>query len=320
VARPASVIVVSSRPAGGAGLGAAAIVLASLMWGTTGTAASFMPDEVPPLSIGAVTMGIGGVVLFLVFVRRSVTVIRDRSALPWLLIGAAGVVVYPLAFYPAMALAGVAIGNVVSLGSGPVFAALLEWVVDRRRPGVAWLLATIGAVVGIVLLAIGGHGESAHQPVAVVPGIALGLLAGIAYASYTFASGRTIQAGHTSTGVMGSMFGLGAIALIPVLLVCGGPILDTPAAIGISAYLVLGPMVLAYVLFGFGMRTLTASTVTVITLIEPAVATALAVIVVGERLEPLAWFGLVLLVAAVVVVAIDAIRKHPGEPALPRLD
>jgi len=290
------------------------------MWGTTGTAASFMPEGVPPLAIGAVTMGVGGVVLFLTFLRRSLVVLRDRATLPWLLIGAVGVVVYPLAFYPSMALAGVAIGNVVSLGSGPVFAALLEWIVDRRRPGVAWMLATIGAVVGIVLLALGGHADSTHQPVAVLPGIALGLLAGVAYAAYTFASGRTIQAGHASTGVMGSMFGLGAVVLIPVLLITGGEILATPEGIGISAYLVVGPMVLAYILFGFGMRTLTASTVTVITLIEPAVATALAVVVVGERLEPLAWFGLVLIVAAVVVVAIAAIRKHPGAPALPRLD
>jgi len=279
-----------------------------------------MPEGVPPLAIGAVTMGVGGVVLFLTFLRRSLVVLRDRATLPWLLIGAVGVVVYPLAFYPSMALAGVAIGNVVSLGSGPVFAALLEWIVDRRRPGVAWMLATIGAVVGIVLLALGGHADSTHQPVAVLPGIALGLLAGVAYAAYTFASGRTIQAGHASTGVMGSMFGLGAVVLIPVLLITGGEILATPEGIGISAYLVVGPMVLAYILFGFGMRTLTASTVTVITLIEPAVATALAVVVVGERLEPLAWFGLVLIVAAVVVVAIAAIRKHPGAPALPRLD
>ena len=94
-----------------------AIVLASLLWGTTGTAASFLPSTVPPLATGAATMGIGGALLFAVSARRATAVLRDAAARPWLLLGAAGVVAYPLAFYSSMEYAGVAVGNVVSLGS-----------------------------------------------------------------------------------------------------------------------------------------------------------------------------------------------------------
>ena len=43
--------------------GVVALVLASLLWGTTGTTASFLPDDVSPLAIGASTMGIGGALL-----------------------------------------------------------------------------------------------------------------------------------------------------------------------------------------------------------------------------------------------------------------
>ena len=77
-----------------------ALVLASLLWGTTGTAAHFLPDDVSPLAIGACTMAVGGALLFLTSLRGAVTAIRDaRTARRWLLIGAIGVVVYPLAFY-----------------------------------------------------------------------------------------------------------------------------------------------------------------------------------------------------------------------------
>jgi DME family drug/metabolite transporter len=99
------------------------------------------------------------------------------------------------------------------------------------------------------------------------------------------------------------MFGLGAIVLLPVLLLTGAPLLQSGQSIGIAAYLALGPMFLAYVLFGIGMRTLRSSTATTITLLEPFVATLLAVIVVGERLELLGWIGLALILGAVTVLS-----------------
>ena len=51
------------------------------------------------------------------------------------------------------------------------------------------------------------------------------------------------------------------------------------------------------------MRTLRSSTATTITLLEPFVATLLAVIIVGERLEPLGWVGLGLILISVTVLA-----------------
>ena len=108
---------------------------------------------------------------------------------------------------------------------------------------------------------------------------------------------------------MGGMFGLGAVGLLPVLLVFGAPLLQSAQSIGIAAYLALGPMFVAYLLFGIGMRTLNSSTATTITLLEPFVATLLAVLVVGERLEPVGWAGLVLILAAVTVLAT---ARQPG--------
>ncbi|MGN6503038.1 MAG: EamA family transporter, partial [Pseudolysinimonas sp.] len=118
--------------------GVVALVLASLLWGTTGTTASFLPPDVSPLAVGASTMGVGGVLLFAASARPAIGVLRDRGARRWVLIGALGVFTYPLAFYAGMDLAGVAVGNVVALGSGPVFAALIEWLVERRRLDIRW--------------------------------------------------------------------------------------------------------------------------------------------------------------------------------------
>jgi len=282
--------------------GTLALVLASILWGTTGTAASFLPENVSPLAIGASTMAIGGILLFVVSAKPAVAALRDPAARQWLFIGAVGVFVYPLAFYSAMDQAGVAIGNVVALGSGPVFAAIFEWLWERRGLSARWLVATAIAVAGIALLSFGRHADDTSAGKDVAAGVLLGLLAGVAYALYTYASSRAIAVGHSGRSVMGGMFGLGAIALLPVLLALGAPLLQSAQSVSITAYLAIAPMFVAYLLFGYGLTHMRSSVATTVTLIEPLVATLLAVIVVGERLEFGGWVGLALILAGVTVL------------------
>lgn len=295
--------------------GVVALVLACLLWGTTGTAATLFPDDVSPLAIGAATMGLGGVLLFVTAPRLSRGVLRDPVGRHWVAIGAVGVVVYPLAFYTGMNLVGVAVGNVVALGSGPVFAALIEWIVERQPLSTRWLVSTALAVLGITLLALGRQegGDAGASPALAALGVGIGLLAGFAYALYTYASSRAIRAGHPSRGVMGGMFGLGALPLLVVLAVVGGPLAQSWTSVGLVGYLVFGPMFVAYLLFGIGLRSVRSSTATTITLLEPVFATVLAVLVVGERLSAVGWigFGLVLIGLAVLVSARRTPRVTP---------
>lgn len=310
------------------------ILLAAVLWGTTGTAATLLPDAVSPLATGAATMTIGGLLLALTAPRGALHALRTPGALRWLLPGALAVAVYPLAFYSGMSLAGVAVGNVVALGTAPVFAAILEQLLDpadRRQPlGGRWLLSAVAATAGVALLAVfGHHGEGSASAGGTLPGVALGLLAGLAYAGYTYTAGRVIGLGVPSRGAMAAQFGLGAVLLLPVLLATGGPLLRlaaggaesplaqllaSPHPLAVVGYLALGPMFLAYVLFGRGLRTVSSSRATTVTLIEPFVATLLAVVAVGERLAPLGWVGLALVLAGVVSVATER-RAAPGGTA-----
>jgi DME family drug/metabolite transporter len=289
-------------------------VIAAVLWGTTGTAATFLPDAVSPLATGAATMGVGGLLLLGTAPRQSLAVLR-HGARGWVIAGAIGVFVYPLAFYSGMDLAGVAIGNVVALGTGPIVTALLEWSFERHPLSLRWAIATVLALGGMCLLAFARHpGETADA--GVLPGVLLGLLAGLAYGLYTYSSARVIAAGGTSRGAMGAMFGCGAVLLLPVLVVTGAPLVAHAGALGIAAYLAVGPMFLAYLLVGVALRTLRSSTVTTVALLEPVVATVLAVAVVGERLEPLAWLGLSAIVAGIVVLVSARPPQSAGRAVL----
>jgi DME family drug/metabolite transporter len=64
----------------------------------------------------------------------------------------------------------------------------------------------------------------------------------------------------------------------------------------------LVPMFAGYVLFGWGLAHVPASTATTLSLLEPAVAAVLAVLVVGERLPATGWMGIVLVIACLAVL------------------
>ncbi|MEU6129248.1 DMT family transporter [Saccharopolyspora sp. NPDC047091] len=288
---------------GGSSLGAVAVLLASVLWATTGTAATFAPD-VGPLAIGAVAMGTGGLLQALVAGPRLVRGARLLRARPVpVLLGAVAVAVYPLAFYSSMHLAGVAAGTVVSIGSAPLASALVERVVDGRRLTRRWLLGAGLGLSGTVLLCAAEGGGAAVAPGwGSALGVVLGLVAGCTYATYSWAAHRLISGGAPSAVAMGGIFGLGGVLLLPVLVATGAPLLVSATNAAVGAYMALVPMFLGYLLFGWGLGRVAASTATTLSLLEPAVAAVLAVLVVGERLPAAGWTGVVLILGCLVVL------------------
>jgi drug/metabolite transporter, DME family len=308
------------RPAGhgrSAGTGALCVLAASVLWGTTGTAATFAP-EVGPLAIGAVAMGLGGLLQALLAaprIARHAARLRDQRGT--VLLGAASVGVYPLAFYSSMHLAGVAVGTVVSIGAAPLASALIERVVDGRRLTRRWMLAASLGLFGTVLLCVAEATRAADDAggasvAATVLGVGLGLVAAATYALYSWAAHRLISRDIPSRAAMGAVFGLGGLLLLPVLAVTGAPLVSSWSNAAVGAYMALVPMFVGYVLFGWGLAHVLASTATTLSLLEPAVAAVLAVLVVGERLPAAGWAGIALVIAclAVLTTPAPAVRRR----------
>lgn len=277
------------------------MLAAAVLWGTTGTAATFAPHA-GPIAIGSAAMGIGGLLQALVAIRpllRDAALLRARPGV--LALGAVSVAVYPLAFYAGMHLAGVAVGTVVALASGPIFAAVLERAIDEVPLDRRWVTSAAFGIAGTVLLsadgAAGGGGQGSL-------GIALALVAGASYALYTWAARRLMNAGAGSRSAMGAVFGIGGLLLVPVLVVTGGPFLSDARDLAVGGYMAIVPMFLGYLWFGAGLRTVAARTATVLTLAEPAVAALLAWAVVGERLGVLGLCGIGLIGASLAVLSL----------------
>jgi DME family drug/metabolite transporter len=150
-------------------------------------------------------------------------------------------------------------------------------------------------------------------------GVGLGLAAGTTYALYTWAAHRLIGHGVTPRAAMGAVFGLGGLLLLPVLLATGAPLVASWPNAAVGAYMALVPMFTGYLLFGSALAHVPASTATTLSLLEPAIATILAVIVVGEHLSAVGWASLALIAGCLVILTAPWARvlTEPVPPHYP---
>lgn len=286
-----------------------AVLGAAVLFGTTGTAQELGPDATTPLGVGAVRLLVGGLVLLAVLPLLGSRT-GEATALWRTPAGAAAgacTALYQVAFFAGVERTGVALGTLVTIGSGPVLAGLLARGLLGERPGRAWLAATALCVSGLVLLTLlGGEGDAAAD----LPGVALALLAGLAYAAYTVLAKRLMDDGAGAGPVMAAAFGLGGLLLVPVLLLQPLGWLATPGGLALALYLGLVATALAYVLFGRGLAVLPAGPVTTLVLAEPLVATALGTGLLGERLAPLGVAGAGLVLVGLAVQGVGSVRRR----------
>jgi drug/metabolite transporter, DME family len=300
----------SSRPVAGPLL----VVVAAVIWGTTGTATHLAPG-VPAFVFGAVTFGLGGLVMAGATLGPTRRALADRRIRGRVLLAAAALAVYAVVFYLALAEAGVAVGTTVAIGSSPAFAGVLEWASDRRRVTGRWVTATVISVAGMALLTLARGGGSGSAPAtALIVGVLAALAAGFTYAMYTW-----LVAGALGTptdllaaerpearGVAGAVFVLAALPLVVLAVAFGWPDLVVPKHWPVFLYLALVPTAIGHTLYAVGLRTVSSSLATLLSLLEPVVAAVLAVLVVGESIGVLGWIGVVLVVVGLAVLALPA--------------
>ncbi len=305
------------------------MLAAALLFGTTGTSMALGPENTTPLSVGAVRLVIGGtglaVIAFLLARRhaaraavgeapRSLGLSRSsiRPAALMVLTGFCLALYQPL-FFLGTERNGVAAGTVVALGSAPILAGLLEWVLTRRMPTGTWMIATALATVGVVMLGIGGEAAGASGGGGTDPiGLAASVGAGATFAVIANTQRRLLDEGWDPFTVVGGMGASSAVISVCVLPFVDLAWLATPAGLVMALWLGIATISIAYVLFTWGLGGLTAATAATLTLGEPLTAGILGIVVLGERLSVLAIAGLAILAAGLALLAWGS--RTPRDP------
>jgi drug/metabolite transporter, DME family len=273
------------------------ILLAAVLWGTTGTSQALMPDARTPMVVGALRLLIGGASLVLLSFLRGNLRLRG-TPLPFILLAGICVALYQVCFFWAVSRTGVAAGTIVGIGSSPIFAGLLDWSFRGQRPGRRWYLSTLIAIFGCALLILSSGNVQIDMA-----GIGLAMAAGLAYASYALIA-KIILPGQSSENVTALVFSVGAILLLPLLF--SADLSWLAQTRGWLPILHLGVIAtaLSYWLFTRGLQVVPVSTAVTLSLAEPMTAGLLGVMVVGERLSLPAWCGLLLILAALMILVV----------------
>ena len=277
--------------------GAALLVCAGAgLFGTIGTARALGPDDASSSAITLVRLAVAISLMWIAVVATG----RCRMLAPVLRSGpvwGAGLAqaVFQVSFLSAVTRVGVATGTLVAIGMTPLLTGLFQ-VVRTRHLARTWVLATGCGLVGLVLLV--GIGDRADTV-----GLLLALTASAAYATFIVLGGSIGARGLDITTVLPVVFTVAAAVQLPALAFADWGWLATDSGRWMVLYLALVPTVLAYALFNRGLVGVDSATASTVGLVEPLVATVLAVLVLDESLTPVQAVGAVLVGAGVLLAA-----------------
>jgi len=284
------------------------VLLAACLWGTNGTAQALAPPDAQPIIIGTLRIALGGLTLLAIALWRGS--LRDGKKWPFwpTLLGALSMAAYQVFFFAGVARTGVAIGTIVGIGSTPILAGPIGYLVRGERPNRRWVLATALGVFGCALLIV--TGEQIHIDLL---GIFLAICAGGSYAIFTTVSKGLIEE-HAPDAVMAVTFCLGACFVLPLLFTADLHWLGQASGYLVILHLGVITAGLAYTLFARGLRLIPVATAASLTLGEPLTAGLLGVLFLHEKLTMLAGFGIFLIFAGLFVLTTEKSQAYSAPP------
>lgn len=302
------------------GRGLLYLIVAGAAWGTAGAAASlvYRASDMGPIALSFWRCAAGLVLLLgarLVRpgVRPAAPESLRRKALRIGVTGL-GLAVFQTAYFAAVEATGLAVGTVVTLGAGPVLIALGARLTMGERLGRGGIAAVVGALAGLAVLVLGG-GDATVRPW----GVLLALVSAAGYSAMTLLTrwwGR--DGGADASGTTVWAFAVTTVCLLPLGLAEGllPHTAEPTRVLGLLVYIAAIPTALAYALYFAGAAVVRSATVSVIMLLEPVSAAALAVLLLGENLTAATLVGTLLMLGSVAGLAGAEARTAAQEPVL----
>ncbi|WP_279433319.1 EamA family transporter [Micromonospora sp. KC606] len=283
--------------------GAALVLIAAVLWGTTGATQVLAPPEASALTIATARLCAGGLILLAWALVHSgpgrMAACWTRSTWAFTVVGIGSVTAYQALFFSAVRSTGVATGTLVAIGCAPLITGLLGLAIKERLSR-TWAMATAITIAGLALLIIPGGAVQVR-----LSGMVYALAAAAAYSTYTVAGRMLLSRNVNGQVVVGTFFGF---ACLPIVVVTAGGDFSWLAAwngIGVALWLGLGATAVPYLLWIRGLKTTTVSSATAIGLAEPLMASALGIFVLGEEATLWTLAGMAAIVAGLALVGRD---------------
>lgn len=287
------------------------MIVGAALWGTIGVAtqAIYNSDTTTSLFINLARTLVAAPVLLAVcwrVVGRAMFSVQRRDLGIMLLAGTL-LAFSHAAYFAAIQHTGVTIATLLTICIAPLvvsgLSVLLKLETLTRRIGIALVCALLGSVLLVGLQAP----EGTHYDLLL--GAFFSLIAAVTYAGMILC-GRFLAADYHPLQVTAIGFGAGAVVLLVVNLVSGVVPVHTAQGWLLVVYLGLVPTAFAYLLFQIGLRSVSATAASIVSILEPLVAALLAWLFFGETLAATGIIGAVLLTASILLLSGDRREKR----------
>lgn len=296
------------------GTAGAAVIAAGCMWGSMGLwVRRFSAEGLGSMQILAVRAVVSAAVLglFLFLYNRNLFHVRWKDLWCFLGTGVFSLLFFGYCYNRTILLTSLSVAAIL-LYTAPAMVAVMSFFLFKESMTRRKLLALLLAFAGCVLVT--GVLEGAHAVSAL--GILTGLGSGFGYALYSIFSRFALERGYHPLTVTFYTFvftAAGAAFITKwqpiVVFVCGNPgNLVYSIAYGIVT------TVLPYIMYTFGLRYIESGRASVMATVEPVVATLIGVVVLRERMTVMGAAGVLLVLAALVLVQSSG-REKERRPA-----
>ena len=239
--------------------------------------------------------------------------LRSRAWRPiqgshWLWLGLYALMMagYQITTVEAIARVGVAVAILLAICLSPVVVVILAVLFLGEKLTRRVLLGGLLAITGAACL-VNWDPDITFHPL----GILFGLGSALCYGVIILCS-RRVAGSYHPIQVLSISFSLSALLLLPFLFTAADELPNSWLAWGYALYMALVPTVLAYACFLKGIQYSTATLASLVTLLEPLIATLFAWILFGESLSLWSGLGGMLLVSSVVWMQQPSATQSPA--------
>jgi drug/metabolite transporter, DME family len=285
-------------------LGAALVLAAAALWGSFGLFAralfdfGFSPLELTSLRV-AIAFAATALLAVLLPGQAARLLITGRDLAFFAAYGVLGFASFAFLFFVTVERTTVAVAAAL-LYTAPAFVVLFSRVLWQEPIDATKLLALACVLAGVGLVTGLAGGLVTGATAVPAAAIASGIASGVTYGLYTiFSKVATRRFDAVTTIFYAFLFAAAALALLapPWAAFARAPH-AWPLLLGLG----LGPSLLAYFLFLWGLRELAAGTAAMLASLEPVIAALLAALLLAEPIDAQRGVGVALVAAAAVLL------------------
>ncbi|HLS20198.1 MAG TPA: EamA family transporter [Bacillota bacterium] len=291
------------------------IILGAALWGTIGWYVKHLYDYgFTPMEV--VTLRAWSAALMLIvyqgIVSRKELKLKNAKDIRYFIgTGIFSIIFFNFCMFKAIELSTLPVATAL-LYTAPAFVTIISYFIFKEtlnRVKISALVITLigtALVVGLIPFNVNAINYAS---------ILFGLGSGIGFALYTIFSKFAVEK-YTSLTVTTYTFVVAAIALTPFFPYNEkGALLLEPNVLLFSIGLGFLPTAFAYIIYTYGLKQTEASKASILTTVEPVVATLIGIFVFQEMFSPLQMVGMAAIIGAVILIQLnDRIAKTKKLP------